>query len=159
MHESPFIQFLTWGNGAGVFVFIAADWLVMCLVVSWWSGWHLLADRYRCEREFEGQRWRFQSGQMRWGCGYHNGLTLGANADGLYMAVLAMIRPGSPPLFIPWVEITAREEKRWMFDGVKFTLGRDTQIPLWVFKSTGEKLLAHRGDAYTLRASDSMMSR
>ena len=100
-----------------------------------------LVERDRSGPEFTGERWRFQSGRMRWGCGYNNCLTLGANAEGLYMAV---ILPWHPPLFIPWIEITARDEKRWWGDATVFTLGRETQIPLSVFKSVGDKLLAQR---------------
>lgn len=80
---------------------------------------------------------------MRGGCGYNNCLTLGANADGLYLAVLRIL-PWHPQLFIPWVEITVREEQQWWGVGTVFTLGRETQIPLRVLKRIGDKLLAQR---------------
>lgn len=152
MHESRFVEFLSWEHGAGAVLFFLAVWATICLTVSCWSGWHLLAERFRSEREFAGELSRFQSGRMRWGCGYNNALTLGANADGLYMATLAIIRLGHPPLFIPWMEITARNEKRLWADGVQFTLGLETKIQLWVLKSVGEKLLARRAGEYTMRA-------
>lgn len=131
--------FLPWEVGVGVVLCFLALVTVTSFFVALWSGWRLLAERYRCEREFTGERWRFQSGRMRGGCGYNNCLTLGANAEGLYMSV---ILPWHPPLFIPWVEITVREEQQWWGNGTVFTLGRETQIPLRVFKSMGDKLLA-----------------
>lgn len=143
MHEHPFVEFLAWGHGAGALVFFVAMWVLPSFGISCWSGWHLLAERYRCEREFTGERWRFQSGRMRGGCGYNNCLTLGANADGLYLAVLRIL-PWHPQLFIPWVEITVREEQQWWGVGTVFTLGRETQIPLRVLKRIGDKLLAQR---------------
>ena len=59
--------------------FVVSDilfpYLTVSLVVSWWSGWAILARDFRLRNSFIGPRWRFQSAQMRWLCGYHNCLT------------------------------------------------------------------------------------
>ena len=55
-------------------LFVLSDFLFVYLtvsfVISWWSGWAVLARLFRLHSEFTGPRWRFQSGQMRWLCGY-----------------------------------------------------------------------------------------
>jgi hypothetical protein len=144
VHEDRFTEFLSWGHGAGGFLYFVALWTVICYGISWMSGWRALARRYRCEQEFEGERWRFQSGRMRWNTRYGSILTVGANREGLYLAVLFLFRLGQPPLFLPWSEITASERRRWFMPGTQFVLGRDTQIPLWVFSRLGAKILACR---------------
>jgi hypothetical protein len=140
MHGDWLNGLLPWEAGAGIVLIFLAAATVVTFCVSLWSGWRLLSERYRSEREFAGERWRFQSGRMRWGCGYNNCLTLGANAEGLYMAVLPVILPWHPPLFIPWIEITTREERRWWGYATVFTLGREMQIPLRVLKRVGDEL-------------------
>jgi hypothetical protein len=139
-----FTEFLSWGHGAGSILYFVALWTVICYGISWMSGWHALAQRYRCEQEFVGERWRFRSGRMRWNTRFGNVLTLGANRDGLYMAVFFLFRAGQPPLFIPWSEITVSERRRWFMAGTQFVLGCETQIPLWVFRSMGDRLVALR---------------
>ncbi|MGC2164091.1 MAG: hypothetical protein WA634_19495 [Silvibacterium sp.] len=144
MQGHGFDAFLNWGHGAGFAVYFIALWSLVCYGISWMGGWHRLAGQYRCEREFDGERWRFRSGLMRWCTSYRSVLTLGANRDGLYLAVFFLFRLGHPPLFIPWSEITASERRRWFMSGTQFVLGRETQIPLWVFKRVGDGILEYR---------------
>lgn len=69
---------------------------------------------------------------------------MGANRDGLYLAVFSLFRLGHPPLFIPWSEITLSDRWRWLMQGTQFTLGRQAQIPIWVFQRTADRLLLFR---------------
>lgn len=133
-----------WGHGAGFALYFIALWSVICYSISWMGGWHSLAQRYEHEQEIEGERWRFQSGLMRWSTRYGNILTLGANRDGLYLATIFLFRLGHPPLLVPWSEITVSDRRRWLMAGTQFVLGREMQIPLWVFKRTGDRILAYR---------------
>lgn len=80
---------------------------------------------------------------MRWNTNFGNCLTIGANRDGLYLAVLFLFRVGMPPLFIPWSEITFRRERRWFMLRIRFTLGNETQIPLWINQRLGDRILEH----------------
>jgi hypothetical protein len=128
----------------GSVLLVVVTWWVVIYLVSFASGWHKLAERFRYEREFEGERWRFQSGIMRWSTRYGNILTLGANREGLYMAIFVLFRTGHPALFLPWSEITVSERRRWFRAGTQFVLGREMQIPLWVFKYAGDRLVALR---------------
>ena len=92
-------------------LFVLADFLsvyvVVSFVVSRWSGWATLAPRFPVTNEFTGSRWRLQSGQMRWLCGYHNCLTVGASPEGLYLSTITFFRLFHPPVLIPWSEISA----------------------------------------------------
>jgi len=138
------VDFLLSGRGALLALFLVALWCAICYLAAWMGGWRALAQRFRCEQTFEGERWPFRSGSMRRGTHYNRVLTLGANREGLYLAVLSVFRVGHPPLFIPWSEITASERRRWFVEGTQFVLGREEQIPLWVSRGTGEMLLPFR---------------
>jgi len=143
MQGNGVVDFLLSGRGAGFVLLFLAAWCVTGYLAAWMSGWRVLAQLFPCEREFDGQRWRFQSGAMRWSTNYNGVLTMGANRDGIYLAMFFAFRPGHPPLFIPWNEITTSDRRR-LFAGTQFVLGREAQIPLWVFKKMGDRLLAFR---------------
>lgn len=144
MHGDQVTELLKWGQGAGLAVLIIAFWCLLCYLGSWMSGWRALARRYRSEQEFQGERWRFQSGKMRWNTNYANCLTLGANRDGLYLAVLFLFRVGQPPLYIPWNEIAVQQERRWFLWRTRFALGNETQIPLWINRRLGDRILEYQ---------------
>lgn len=135
---------LSLGFVAGLILLAVVAWCGAAYLIALMSGWHKLARRFECEQGFEGERWRFQSAGMRWLTAYRGILTLGANQSGLYLAVLVFFRMGHPPLFVPWSEITVSERQRWMMAGMQFVLGREEQIPLWLYKRLGDKLVAFR---------------
>lgn len=134
---------MNWGFGVGFVVYFIALWCFVCYSLSWIGGWHALAQRYRFEQDFVGEQWRFRSGKMRWIASFGNCLTLGANSSGLYLAVLFLFRPGQPPLFIPWSEITAQREQRMFIRRIRFTLGNDVRIPLWINQRLGDQILEY----------------
>jgi hypothetical protein len=122
-------------------------WLVPLLGVAWFllvwcgtgiivarvGGWIALAQRYRATQRFEGQRWRFQDAGMRWFSNYGKALTVGANAEGLYLAMTLPIFPGHPPLFIPWSE-TKMEMKRSFWQGGDYLEIHFPEVPTTVVK-------------------------
>jgi hypothetical protein len=144
MQGDRFFEFLIWGHGAGFVLYFLVLWGLISYGISWMSGWHRLAQRFRWEQDFDGERWRFQSGSMRLGAHYNGVLTLGANREGIYLAVLFPFRLAHPPLFIPWSEITVSDRRYVLIAGTQFVLGREAQIPLWVYKKTGDRLVAYR---------------
>jgi|SRR6185312_14069871 len=123
-------------------------YLIVSLVVSWWSGWAVLAREFRLRNSFIGPRWHFQSAQMRWLCGYHNCLTIGANAEGLYLAPLPFFPLFHPPLFIPWTQVSFRKEKLFFLNGVRFELGRENGIALWLREPLVVRLEEAAGRSY-----------
>jgi hypothetical protein len=111
------------------------------------SGWRLLAERYRTEREMPAHRRSLQRAQMRWYTHYNNILTLGSDAEGLYMALPKLLRFGHPTLFIPWGEIQVGEPKGWnMFLMRRLVLGPD-RVPLRIREPLAQFLLEPRGGA------------
>lgn len=66
---------------------------------------------------------------MRWLANYRNCLRLGANQDGLYLAVLFLFRFMHPPLFVPWSEIKITRKRGLFGEYVTLTMGRDAGIP------------------------------
>jgi hypothetical protein len=123
-----------------IFAFLAL-WFVP-VVVSKMTGWAELAGRYSFRGPFHGLTWRFQSARMRnWG-NYNNCLTVGANAEGLYIKG-PWIMARHSPLFIPWGEISYTQDKVFFRPVIRFQLGREQPVPFAV----SEKLAARIEEA------------
>lgn len=125
-------------------------YFTVLFVISWWSGWAMLARRFRDRSKFTGSRWRFQSGQMRWMCGYNNCLTVGANSEGLFLSILPIFSLFHPPLFIPWTEISYTKKTSFFSAGVRFQLGNEFYAPLWVREQLAERLRGAAGGSYPI---------
>ena len=110
------------------------------------GGWHLLAQRFRTDSEFEGTVYQWFYATMRWGVHYNGALKVGGNVEGLYVAAIFLFRMGHPPLFIPWSEISV-EKSRWLnlFVSVTLTLGRAEQVPFRISRSMAQKLCIAAG--------------
>ena len=134
MDFQPFIEshpIAFWSTIAVAVLFV--DLAVVSLV----GGWHELAGRFRLTGRFEGISEGMQSGRMKWLGTYRNCLRLGANAEGLYLAVPVFFRFMHPPLFVPWREIKIHRQKHWLFgEGVRLALGSEERIPLLISGST-----------------------
>ena len=87
---------------AAVFV---AFWCAICALIARLSGWATLAQRYRFSDTFHGRKWRFRSAIFGSSGSYGGVLTVGADSQGLYLAVMPLFRVGHPPLFIPWQDV------------------------------------------------------
>lgn len=93
----------------------------LMIVIGRFGGWIALARRYRLREAFVGKRWYCQHAQLRWSCNYSGCLTVGVNAQGLYLSVWPMFRPGHAKLFIPWAEMVIAMKK-------SFWLGRHMEL-------------------------------
>jgi hypothetical protein len=125
----------------GYSLFLAL-WVAVTVLISYISGWSALAQRFRSSTGFVGQKWRGQSAQMRGIGGYNHCLTVGANKDGIYIAILFLFRPGHPALFIPWSEVSIIKRGRWLFFGsiVELRLGRENAIPFRISQGLADRL-------------------
>src|SRR5437016_3950071 len=113
-------------------------WLLVVAIVSLVGGWFQLSRKFSLIGPFDGVSEGLQSGQMRWLAKYRNSLRLGANEDGLYLAVFFFFRFMHPPLFVPWSEIKVRRQKRWLFgEYVTLTMGNELRIPLRISGTIG----------------------
>jgi hypothetical protein len=120
------------------------------LVVSWWSGWAVLARQFRLRTKFSDSKWRGQSGQMRWLCSYRGCLTIGGNSEDLYLATFSFFPPFHPPLFIPWNEVSLAKRNLLFITGVRFELGKETSVPLWVRERLAARLKSVAGTGYPI---------
>jgi len=127
---------------AGIAVLFIILWFASGFLVGLASGWQSLAERYRTEREFPAHRRRMQSAQLRAGMGYNNVLTLGSDAEGLYLGVLALFRIGHPRLLVPWADVVVEEPRRYLFVMMRTLRLGPGAIPLRVREPLAEFLLA-----------------
>lgn len=111
---------------------------LLCMLIAAWSGWRLLAERFTHEFEERDRIGLFKSARMRGGCSYNNALKIASNAEGLWLATIAIV-PRHEPLLIPWNEIKVIKRSQflsWRF--VTLQLGLQEQIPFTIY----EKLFA-----------------
>jgi len=88
-----------------VLLIYALVWCAILTLIGRASGWAALAREYRFTGKFEGTRWRFQHIQMRWSMNYSGAVTVGTNADGLYLALIPWFDIGHARMFIPWTDM------------------------------------------------------
>ena len=122
-------------------IYFVGLWFAVSYIVGVWSGWRLLAERFRTQRTFIGTTYMWLNATMRWGAGYSNVLKVGADVDGLSLAPTPIFQIGHPPLFIPWTEIHLQSS--CLLGVIRFitlTLGTDEQIPFRISKRIARKL-------------------
>ena len=129
------------------FYFVAL-WLLVSAVISFIGGWSALAKRFRRNQPFNGMVLNGQSGNMRWIAGYGNCLTIGSNPEGLYLAMWPLFRFRHPPLLIPWGEISVKRQRILFFPVVRFGLGRELEIPLWIRSGIADTLKNSAGSSF-----------
>lgn len=111
---------------------VMAFWCAVCFATSALGGWHSLARHYRQLRSFDGKRWHSSSGSMGL-ASYSLFLTVGADSEGLFLAVSFPLRLGHPPLFIPWSEVASIEPYRFLgFPMVRFRFRQAPKVSLTV---------------------------
>ncbi len=128
--------------------FMVAVWLFATTMTSYLGGWHALSLRYQANGIFGGQKWNYQSGQMRAFTNYNGCLTVGASPAGLYLRPFALFRFQHPALFIPWHEIRV-ERKRYLFrEMTALYLSSEYSIPLRISNRLAEKIQKAAGDQW-----------
>jgi len=132
-------------------IFFVLLWMVISALISYVGGWRTLSRSFRATEPFAGAKRYLQSGQMRWIAGYNNCLTVGADSNGLYLAILFPFRLMHPPLFVPWSEVSVRTRRSWLLgERVTLTLGREVAIPLTIRGRLIGKLKAAAGNSWPL---------
>jgi hypothetical protein len=126
--------------------------LSMMVIVSFFialvGGWFELGWAYRATRDFAESSWRFQDAQFRLLTGYNNILTVGSNAEGLYLAVFFPFRIGHPPLFIPWQDVSVRLGRFLWFRVYKFEFRQVPSVHLRLREELGKKIQIAAGSAW-----------
>jgi hypothetical protein len=131
---------------------VLSIYLVVSFTISWWSGWALLAAKFRTRKQFKGPRRWGQSGMMRWLCGYRNCLITGANSEGLYLATIPFFPLFHPPLFIPWTEIRIADGSFIVFNSVRLELGTEICLPLTISGTATDELRKAAGASWPVKS-------
>jgi hypothetical protein len=126
--------------------FFVLFWCAISFFIAAMSGWITLAKKFPLTSPFTGVTWGFQSARMRWTSRYGSCLNVGADSVGLKLSMMFLFRPGHPPLFIPWNEISVEKRSKILFfRQVKLLLGRAEQIPLLISGRLADRLEAAAG--------------
>ena len=119
-----------------------AVWYGSMLLIAWTGGWRELAGVYRAETPITAAReWRNKYGQLRRLTRYNGCLNIAANAMGMQLSLWKMFRPGHPPLFIPWDDVTTQVERGVFFEMVRFSFRRAPEVPLRLRRDLAEEVL------------------
>ncbi|MEN6331728.1 MAG: hypothetical protein ABFD57_07065 [Smithella sp.] len=116
-------------------------WLFVCLILSRVGGWKKLAQVYRYDGQFSGNRWRFRSCRMNRFVNYNNCLTFGAGAEGLYINIFPVFRFHHPPLLIPWSDIKEEKTKGIIFEYRELSFAGVSNVQLRIIASLAEQIL------------------
>jgi hypothetical protein len=111
------------------------------------GNWAALAGAYRYRGTFPSSRWHRQDGNVG-SEGFENGLTVGADSEGLYLAIVFLFRAGHPPLFIPWTDVSVRTEERFLATFMVFHFRSVPSVPLRVGESLGQRLAVAAGRSW-----------
>ena len=132
-------------------IFFLCLWLFICTVISYVGGWASLSKFFCTQFPFEGAKWGLQRGQMRFGVGYNGCLTVGANPQGLYLAVFPLFRFMHPPLLVQWNQIKVRRGTNWLLgEYVSFILGFEASIPLRIRGTLAARLRESAGGCWPI---------
>jgi len=104
------------GIPATILLIVLIGILEVCVIlwlISRMTGWSQLARQFSCETKFDGLVWRFQTISMRRGGNYSGVVTIGANKEGLYCALLPIFNIGHRPFFVPWHEMRMQLKHHW----------------------------------------------
>jgi hypothetical protein len=127
------------------FLLFVCFWFAVLFLISLAGGWLELGRHYRYQGRMTGARKHMQFGSLRWGVGYNGCLSVGANYEGLYLAVWLLFRPWHPPLLIPWNDITFNRRKILGVPVLELSFAQAPRVPLRLSRNMETFLKAASG--------------
>lgn len=104
------------------------------------KGWSQLANEYRFDNSFEGERVGIISAAIN-GVNYNNCLLLKYNDEGFYLRPVFIFRLFHKPLFIPWKVIKDIRDKKILFVQLKeLRIGEPTIAIMQMRKTAFSKI-------------------
>jgi hypothetical protein len=132
---------VTWWMLGFIPLFVAV-WFGSMHLIALVGGWRDLARVYGAERPMEfARQWRNKYGRMRYATGYNGCLDIGANSMGMQLSLWKMFRPGHPPLFIPWEDLSTTPERGLFMEFIVFTFRRAPGVTLRLRRDLAEDVL------------------
>jgi hypothetical protein len=116
-------------------------WCVISYLLAWMSGWRRLAAHYSADLPVGGQRFRFRSAQTRL-VRFNHCLNFAATPAGLHLWLLLPFRLGSPPLLVPWTDLSATTVRRFLLSGTALGFARAPKVKIRISTALGEQIAA-----------------
>jgi hypothetical protein len=144
-----------WWPQVGVLLMFAAVWLAVTFLLSYISGWALLAKHYRAALPFRGRYERVRSSQMGplgpFG-GARNALYVGVDEGGLHLRMFILFRLNCRDLFMPWQQITVKRGRSFFVEYAEFRFLKAPKIGVRIYGKAGEVIRALAGQAWPIEA-------
>lgn len=125
-------------------VALVAFWCSISFLISLASGWFSLSRRFRRQSEPYGEAKTagplFYTIYMRGWIHYNGAIRLVTASDALYASALFLVRPGHPPLRIPWNEIGFGKARFFFRTYIVLNLGIEEKIPMRISRRMAGKL-------------------
>jgi len=128
---------------------VVIAWVPMLELTGRWSGWRRLARLY--PHRSTGRGGSFRTGSLLMGLtNYRGGARLTADDSHLHLSMGAFLRPGHPPLSVPWSDVTvSRDTWPWFplkgHPVIRLTLAKHSGLRILLPVKDGERIVATSG--------------
>jgi hypothetical protein len=110
-------------------------------LISRIGGWGSMAEAYTYHEPRAAQCFSMQSAVLRLASNYNGVLKICADDEGLYFSVIFLFRPGHPPFFVPWGEISGTKKGYFFYQVVDLRFQRTPDLPFRIYQRTADKLV------------------
>lgn len=116
-------------------------WSAIIFLISRLGGWGSMAEAYAYHEPHTAHCFSMQSAVLRLSANYNGILKICADDQGLYFSVFFFFRPGHPPFFVPWDEISGTKKQYFLYPVVDLRFQRTPNLPFRIYKRTGDRLV------------------
>jgi hypothetical protein len=148
--QQPWLSTTSALGVAAVFFLVVLVCILLSFVMAWWSGWALLARKFRARSKFTEKQYSLKDAKMRWPCEYWNCMIVGANSEGLFLSLQPVVKVFHPDLFIPWSEVHITSRNYFHFSGIGFELGNELRVPIFLCGDVVDDLEKAAGASWPL---------
>ncbi len=124
---------------------LVLGWVAVSLLLGAAGGWWWLARRYRLAAPDSPQKWFYPRLTLVGWVPYARWLTLGVGRDGLTLLPNILYRPGHPPLFVLWADVSVRAVAGLAWGYHEFRFAKAPGVAVRVSSSLALRMLADAG--------------
>lgn len=130
-------------------LYIIIGFVVVSYLSSLFDSWRQLAQSYTANTQFVGARLNFQTAIIN--TGKQSGtINIGINSSRLHLSVIFLLRPGHPPLFISWSEISVSRCQKMSPYIIELQTAKHPTIPIRITESLFEEIKALSGQQLSI---------
>jgi hypothetical protein len=133
-------------------VFPVTICLIFFIYSTLFGNWAQLIKSYQYTPRFVGKTWKWQGVILGRGS-KSQPMTIGINAEGLYLQPSLSFIPLRNPILIPWTELEIEKDQRWIGTFYHFRSVAQSRIKITINDALFDKLAAAAGDNIPLRRS------